>query len=85
MKPIRTINSAGDPSGAFYAVNPGGHLVGIPSRLTDDDIDAGKVPDLKPGFRWASAEDIATVEKIEADRAAKEAKTAGKSGPLKGA
>lgn len=85
MKPIRTTNSAGALSGSFYAVNPSGHLVGIPSRLSDEEIDAGKAPDLKPGFRWATEEDIAAVVKIEADRAAKEAKLAAKSGPLKGA
>lgn len=85
MKPIRTTNSAGALSGSFYAVNPSGHLVGIPSRLSDADIDAGRAPDLKPGFRWATAEDVAAVEKIESERAAREAKTAAKSGPLKGA
>lgn len=84
MKPIRTINSAGNPSDAFHAVNPSGHLVGIPSRLSDAEIAAGKLPDLKPGFRWATEEDVAAVVKIEAERAVKESKLAAKSGPLKG-
>lgn len=77
---IRSVN----PSG-FLAVNPAGHLVAIPSRLSDEEVAAGARPDLKAGFRWASAEDIALVEKVEADRAAKEAKSAKPAGPLGGA
>lgn len=45
-------------SNGFYAVHPQGHLV--------------LVKELKPGFRIASDEDIAAVEKAEADRVAAE-------------
>lgn len=81
---MSTIIRSSNPAG-FLAVNPAGHLVAVPSRLSDEDVKAGATPDLKPGFRWATADDVAAVEKIEADRAAKEAKLAAKSGPLKGA
>lgn len=80
MSIIRSTNPAG-----FLAVNPAGHLVAIPSRLTDAEVEAGAKPDLKAGFRWATADDVALVEKIEADRAAKEAKSAKSPGPLAGA
>lgn len=81
---MSTIIRSSNPAG-FLAVNPAGHLVAVPSRLTDKEVEAGAKPDLKPGFRWATGEDVAAVEKIEAERAAKEAKLAAKYGPLKGA
>lgn len=80
MSIIRSVN----PSG-FLAVSPSGNLIAIPSRLTDAEVAAGAKPDIKPGFRFATAEDVAAVEKIEAERAAKEGKLAPKAGPLKGA
>jgi hypothetical protein len=55
-------------SGQFYAVNLNGHLVGANA--------------LKPGFRWATADDIAIAEKAESERAAKESKGAKPAGPL---
>lgn len=62
-----------NPSG-FLAVNPAGHLVTL------------RTEDLKDGFRWATDDDIAAVEKAEAERAAKEARAAkATGGPLAGA
>ncbi len=81
---MSNIIRSANPSG-FLAVNPAGHLVTIPSRLSDKEVEAGAKPVLKAGFRWATAEDVSLVEKVEADRAAKESKLAAKSGPLKGA
>lgn len=71
MDPIKSVAPDGDFDGGFYAVTGAGHLV---SAAT-----------LKPGMRWATQEEIDLVRKLEADRAAKEAKLAAKSGPLKGA
>lgn len=70
--------------GGVYAVNASGHLVTIACRLSDKEIDDGKLPDLKAGMRFATDEDVALVEKIEAERAAKEAKAAKSSAPLAG-
>lgn len=70
--------------GGVYAVNASGHLITIACRLSDEEIAAGKLPDLKAGMRFATTEDVALVEKIEAERAAKEAKAAKPSAPLAG-
>lgn len=57
--------------GGFYAVNAAGHLI------------SAKV--IKDGMRWATEAEVATVTKIEADRAARESKAAkSDGGPLKG-
>lgn len=84
--PIRAINIAGGKSAAFYAVNPSGNLIAIPSALTDEQVKAGARPDLKAGFRFATAADLETCRKAESDRAADEsakaAKAAKAGGPL---
>lgn len=68
--PIRSVNSAGNPSAAFYAVAPSGNIVSVPSALTDDQIKAGARPDLKAGFRFATAADLDACRKAEEARKA---------------
>lgn len=58
------IRSKTNPGG-LLAITPGGNLIAIASRLTDDEIAAGAAPPIKPGFRWATAEDLAPA-KVEA-------------------
>lgn len=78
---IRSSNPTG-----FLVVGPSGNLVTVPSRLSDEEIKAGAKPSLKPGFRWATADDLAASTAAEAKRAAAEAKLAAPTGgPLKGA
>ena len=58
--------------GGFYAVTASGNLV--------------SAKDIKPGMRWATQDDVDAAIKAEADRAAREAKSAKPDGgPLKGA
>lgn len=71
MEPIKSVAADGGFDGGFYAVTPAGHLV---SAVT-----------LKPGMRWATADDLDVVRKVNADRDKVEAKAAKPVGPLKGA
>mgnify|MGYP000732938624 CR=1 FL=1 len=57
--------------GGFYAVTAAGHIISAKA--------------IKPGMRWATADDLAAATAAEAKRAAAEAKLAAPTGgPLKG-
>lgn len=60
---ITDLNPDGSKTGRVLAINPSGHLVGIPESVTE----------LKPGFRFATAADVALKQKQAKAAADKEA------------